>query len=99
MIEVNPIRETERVMAEEISALARRVDDCSPTAVHVHFRDDTVVYLLEGGSMPCAGSAVSAAMDDGLDEVMQRTLGRRVAGRIERLRLAPQSVLVMVRLN
>jgi hypothetical protein len=82
----------------EIAALMHRLTRWRPGDVHVHFREDTIVYLLDGPGLPPLNSVDREAMDNGLDEIIGRTLQRRAAPPVVRRRLSEESLLVIVRL-
>jgi hypothetical protein len=98
MTEPDPVHDIERSIAVEIAALMHRLTRWRPGDVHVHFREDTIVYLLDGPGLPHLDPVDREAMHDGLDEVIGRTLQRGAARPVLRRRLSEESILIMVRL-
>ena len=98
-LEGDPVHEVERVLAAEIGALARRVIDRGTPHVEVHFREDTVVYLIECRHLPQADAGVRELLDRGVADILRRTLGRAVAGPPSRTHLSTSSRLVLLRLE
>ena len=99
MIETDPVHDIERTIAVEIAELVHRLTGWRPGGVHVHFREDTIVYLLDGPGLPDLDAVGREAVDDGLDTVVQRLLQRGAARPIVRHRLSGESLLIMMRLT
>ncbi len=98
MVQADPVSELEHAVARTICEAASRTTGCAPTDVHVHFRESTIVYVLDCDGMPRPESDAAGALHRAVADALQRTLGRALVETTSCQWLSESSVLVMLRL-
>jgi hypothetical protein len=98
MVETDPIHDIERSLADKLARVHRRALGVPEAQVQVHFRDETIVCLVESDGLPPDLAGPRDAIEVAFDEAVHEMLGRRVARPLATTRLSPTEVLAVVRL-
>ena len=93
-----PIHEIEQLLAGELERLHAEVLGLPATHTHVHLRDDTVVYLVDGHDVDQAQGERRRMGEQALGEITERLLGRPLDV-LSVSRVSPRSILAVARLR
>jgi hypothetical protein len=98
MVQTDPIHAIERSLADNLAAALGHALGLAEPRVEAHFREGTVVCLIEAADLPDDAPDTRERAETAIDAVVCDVLGRHIARPMAVTRPSPTEALVMLRL-